>query len=91
MCTYVCLCVCALCNVRTYAHADSVFITVCTNMKTMLCVHACGYVWMTVLEFLRMYVIIQFLSFASAVHLIQPFCVLQLLVPNGANFAIDLW
>ena len=74
----------------TYAHANSVFINVRANMKTMLCVRACGYAWRTVLEFLRMYIIIQFLSFASAVHLIQPFCVLQLLVPSGANFAIDL-
>ena len=38
----------------------------------------------------RTYVIIQFPSFTFAVHLTQPFCVLQLLVPSGANIAIDL-
>ena len=71
-----------------------VHIQVHMNMQPTLCVLRSSRLRvqarLSVSMHVRTYVIIQFPSFTSAVHLTQPFCVLQLLVPSGANIAIDL-
>ena len=101
-CVHVCVCtyMCMYVNVyrhtimqvpvsmsmREYGYEYGVHVQACSPR---LCVraHVGSYAWTCLSAYqclLFSYV------FCSTVHLIQPFCVAQLLVPHGANLAIDL-